>query len=130
MEYRIEEEDTVSVFTSHRIWRDNYGNNFTADLSVREQDFDRLHNHIDTYKPSRGGNFWGKLYDYIDRTDTPSLDLVMEAFEQIHEEKMLNQMEFAEMVVSCIQDIPYSFVFQGECLEAENYEDSIRRILD
>ncbi|NND63885.1 MAG: hypothetical protein HKN48_11915 [Flavobacteriaceae bacterium] len=129
-EYIVENEDTVSVYASHRIWKDNYGNQFEASLPIRERDFNRLRNHIDSYSPSRGGNFWGKLYDYIDRTDTPSLDLVMKTFEEIHEEKLLNQMEFAEMVVSCIQDIPYSFVFQGDCLEPDNYEDSIRRILE
>lgn len=39
-------------------------------------------------------------------------------------------MEFAEMVVSCIQDIPYSFVFQDKCLPANYYEDSIKNILE
>jgi hypothetical protein len=39
-------------------------------------------------------------------------------------------MEFAEMVVTCIQDIPYSFVFQSDCLPAENYEKSIKNILN
>ncbi len=127
----VENEDTVAVYTSHRIWRDNYGNNFKGDLVVRERDYRRLNqNHNNwTYKPS-SGHFWGNLYDYLDRTNTSSLDLVMTTFREIHKEKSLNQMEFAEMVVTCIQDIPYSFIFQEECLSAENYEPSIRDILE
>jgi len=127
----IEKQDTVQVYSSHRIWRDNYGNNYESDLTIREKDFLRLKDHVGTWSFKPGsGHFWGTLYDYIDRTDTPSLDLVMQAFKRIHTEKKLNQMEFAEMVVSCIQDIPYSFVFQQECLPADNYETSIRTILE
>ncbi len=126
----IEDRDTVTVYRSNRVWKDNYGNNYAGDLTVREQDFYNLKGHINSYRPPGGGNFWGNLYDYIDRKDTPSLDLVIKTFESINAEKKLNQMEFAEMVVSCIQDIPYSFVFQEECMPAQHYEESIRQILE
>ncbi len=128
--YVIEETDTIPIYTSKRNWRDNYGNSYAGNLSVRERDYLRLRNHLASYTPPGGPNFWGSLYDYIDRKDTPSLDLVIETFRNINEQKRLNQMEFAEMVVSCIQDIPYSFVFQEECLEPYYYEDSIRDILE
>ncbi|MCB0456564.1 MAG: hypothetical protein R2776_05200 [Flavobacteriaceae bacterium] len=126
----LEGIDSVSVYSSNRVWKDNYGNNYQGKLAVREKDFLRLHKHINSYKVTSSANFWGSLYDYIDRTDTPSLDLVMATFEEIHSRKNLNQMEFAEMVISCIQDIPYAFVFQEACLSAENYEESIRVILE
>ncbi|MEZ4874320.1 MAG: hypothetical protein R2793_02410 [Flavobacteriaceae bacterium] len=126
----VEGIDTVSVYASHRIWRDNFGNNYQGSLTVREKDFLRLRHNIDRYKEPKSYNFWGTLYDYIDRSDAPSLDLVMQTFEQINLEKHLNQMEFAEMVISCVQDIPYSFVFQEACLPASNYEESIRSLLE
>lgn len=126
----IEESDTLKLFTSHRIWRDNYGNNFSGSLSVRERDYLRLKTHINNYRPPSRGYFWANLYDYIERTDTPSLDLVIDAFEEINRQNNLNRMEFAEMVVSCIQDIPYSLVFQGTCEPAEFYEESIKKILE
>ncbi len=126
----IENSDTLALYTTNRIWKDNYGNHYETELSVRERDYLKLKNHINSYNPPTTGHFWGNLYDYIDRTDTPSLDLVLEAFNSINDSKKLNKMEFAEMVVSCIQDIPYSLVFQGECESADNYEESIKRILD
>lgn len=126
----VEGMDTVQIYASDRIWRDNYGNNFTATLAVRDRDYQRLKNHLRTYNPNSSRNFWGNLYDYIDRTDTPSLDLIMDAMRAIQQEKRLNQMEFAEMVVSCIQDIPYSYVFQEACMPAENYEYTIRSLLE
>ncbi len=126
----LEGVDSISVYSSNRVWKDNYGNNYQGKLTVREKDFLRLFRTTDGFRPVSGSNFWGMLYDYIDRTDTPSLDLVMKAFEEIHLNKKLNQMEFAEMVISCIQDIPYSFVFQEACLPADSYEDSIRTVLE
>ncbi|GAB5398762.1 MAG: hypothetical protein Aureis2KO_03470 [Aureisphaera sp.] len=126
----VEESDTISVYSSHRIWRDNYGNDYFGDFMVRERDFIDLREHILQYRPSGKGNFWGGLYEYIEKKDGPYLDLVMNTFQEIHSKKRLNQMEFAEMVVSCIQDIPYSFIFQDECQEAHMYEPSIKRILE
>lgn len=127
----IEDNDTIPVYSSHRVWRDNYGNNFEGKLRVRDKDYLRLKDKLKSW-PARDAtvNFWGSLYDYLEQTDSPSLDLVIDTFQEIHSERKLNQMEFAEMVVTCIQDIPYSFVFQEACLAAENYEPSIRRVLE
>lgn len=127
---RIEGSDTIEVYASDRQWRDNFGNQFNTTLTVRDRDYQRLKNSIRQYEPKSIPNFWGNLYDYIERTDQPSLDLIMTSFKLIQKDKKLNSMEFAEMVVSCIQDIPYSFVFQDKCLPAENYEYSIRAILE
>ena len=38
----IENNDTIPVYSSHRVWRDNYGNNFEGKLSVRDKDYLRL----------------------------------------------------------------------------------------
>lgn len=127
--FRIEDRDTIAVYSSHRIWRDNYGNSYHGDLTVREKDFTELKKLTSTYNATTTKNFWGNLYHYLEKESAPSLDLLVATFRQIEQEHQLTQMEFAEMVVTCIQDIPYSFVFQEECLEADVYEDSIKYIL-
>ncbi|QIE59498.1 hypothetical protein G5B37_07965 [Rasiella rasia] len=126
----VENEDTISVYQSNRIWNDNYGNNYNTTLTIREQDYLQLYKHLESYTTKSTVNFWGNLYDYIDRKDTPKLDLVLAAFSEIQTTNNLNQMQFAEMVVSCIQDIPYSFVFEEDCLPPENYEYNIRKTLE
>jgi len=125
----IEKKDTLVLYTSNRNWIDNYGNRYTGELSVREKDYNRLKGHLNTYKATTNNNFWGHLYNYIDLKDTPSLDLVMDTFTKINQEKKLNQMEFAEMVVSCIQDIPYSFVLPIEC-PIDNFDATTKAILE
>ena len=126
----IENQDTVAVYQSNRVWNDNYGKNYSTTLTIREQDYTDLYNHVAQFKGDKSTNFWGDLYDYIDRTDSPKLDLVLASFAHIQANEQLDQMQFAEMVVSCIQDIPYSFVFEAACLPAENYEYSIQKILE
>ena len=128
--YRMEANDSVEVYAANRVWRDNLGNNFSTTLAVRVKDYLKLRNHIDSYRPASSINFWGDLYDYIERTDRPALDIIMESFRTIQNEKKLNKMEFAEMVVTCIQDIPYSLVFQEECLDPGNYEYDIKELLE
>jgi hypothetical protein len=126
----IKNQDTTFLYTSNRNWIDNYGNRYSGALSVREKDYTELKSKLDSYKSSSSKYFWGRLYDHLEQQDTPSLDLVMETFIQINNEKKLNQMEFAEMVVTCIQDIPYAFVLQNDCPSPEEYDDSNRTILE
>ncbi len=126
----IEGVDTIQVYSTYRVWKDNYGNDYNTTLTVRDSDYQKLKNNISKYGPNSRANFWGNLYDYIERTDRVGLDLILKAFETIQNEKNLNQMEFAEMVVSCIQDIPYSYVFQEACLPADQYEYTIRTLLE
>ncbi len=125
----LEENDSIVLYTSNRNWLDNYGNNYIGDLSVREKDYHILENHINSYKPTSEKYFWRDLYAYLSHTDTPSLDLIMETFIKINQDKKLNQMEFADMVVSCIQDIPYSFVLQKDC-PTENYDSTTKHVLE
>lgn len=123
------ENDSVLVYASNRVWKDNYGTNFNASLAVRVNDFDTLNNYVKDFRYTENSNFWGILYKHIDKKDSPALDLVVAEFARINKEQNLNQMEFAEMVVSCVQDIPYSLVFSEGCLPPENYEDSIKQVL-
>lgn len=125
----LEATDSVVVYQSLRQWTDNFGNDYAGDLTVRERDFLTLASQPLAYRFVADTNYWGGLYDYLEKRDGPSLDLIMSMFQTIHESKQLNQMEFAEMVVSCIQDIPYSFVFSEACKPAEYYEESIARVL-
>lgn len=125
----IENRDTIAIYASNRHWKDNYGNDYSGKLAVRQSDFLDLRDYLNSYKNSSRPNFWGRLYDHIEQKDAPSLDLLMNVFTNIHHQHQLSQMEFAEMVVSCIQDIPYSLVFQEDCLPPENYEESIKSVL-
>lgn len=122
--------DSILVYESQRVWKDYYGDEYMAKVQVRDKDFKRLYNHIKNYTPNSPSNFWGGLYAYLDKKDSPALDLLIQEFTQINTDKGLNQIEFANMVVSFVQDIPYALVFEGDCLPPHRYENTIREILE
>lgn len=122
---------SVPVLSAKRAWRDNSGNSFNGTLSVREEDHIRLENLSAQFTSTRYDQyFWGDLYDFLEQRSNSSLDLLYTTFETIGKERNLNRLQFADMVTSCIQDIPYSLVFENVCLSAHQYEDkTIRDVL-
>ncbi len=124
-------EQKIPLLSSVRNWRDNTGNLYNATLRVRQADRERLKDLAAKYTNySSGSAFWGDLYDYLDTKSVSSLDLLFETFSIIQQEKGLNSMEFAQMVTSCIQDIPYALVFSSACLDVDSYTDEgIKQVL-
>ncbi len=129
-EYIVSNGDSTAVYLSHRNWQDNYGENFETDLAVRKIDYDSLHFGNNQFQPNSNVNFWGQLYDFMYASNSPSLDLILENFQKINASKKLDQMQFAEMVISCIQDIQYSYVFQESCEQAKKDENDVRNLLN
>ncbi len=126
----FEKGDSIQLLSQKRRWNDNYGNSYKGNFSVRETDY--LSSKKEYF--SRAKKYyrlpWGDLYQYLATSDTPRLDLILKKLKEIKTKNALNQYEFADMIVTFIQDIPYSFVFQKDCQSADTYEDSIRIILE
>lgn len=121
--------DSIEVYSHNRKWRDYSGNNYSGDFNVRTKDYlssKSFHNKININKE----HIWKELYSRIVNEDINKLDLILKEFYYIHKFHQLNQREFAEMVVSFVQDIPYALVFQGNCLDPDAYEDTIKEILE
>ncbi|MFC5048054.1 hypothetical protein ACFSTE_01405 [Aquimarina hainanensis] len=128
-EKKVINGDSLFILTHQRKWKDNYGNRFSGDFSIRERDYFASAKAYDNHTSHLQKMHWANLYAYLINTNTPHLDLILQEFEQIQKQKKLTQFEFAEMVVSFVQDIPYSFVFSKQCESPEKYEASIRDIL-
>lgn len=120
----LENDQTVEVLSSYRSWRDNNGKAYSGSLKVKKEDYERLKELSAQFTSRSGGDaFWGNLYDFLERRSESSLELLFETFRIIQAENNLDQMQFAQMITSCIQDIPYSLVFENACLSASSYED-------
>ena len=125
----LEQGDSITLLSHNRNWSDNYGRSYQSTFSIRENDYHQSRKNYNTIKDQGKAITWGQLYQYLSDTDTPSLDLILEKLKNIKETNKLNQFEFAEMVVTFVQDIPYSFVFGEECQNPEDYEEAIRSVL-
>jgi len=113
-----------SIITHHRIWEDYANNIYEADLKIRVSDYKdayQLRNNLliplnSTYQYNR---VVATIYDY----DLNKLDLVYSTLDSLKSEKKLNKIEFAEVIVSLIQDIPYSLILSNAC-DATLYNDN------
>jgi len=64
----------------------------------------------------------GMVYQSFAQNDLDKLTYIYDAFDSIRTQKNLDQRKFAEMIVSCVQSIPYFLVVDGTC-SPEYYAD-------
>ena len=126
----LEKGDSITLLSQDRNWKDNYGNGYSGHFSVREQDYKDSKDLYWRLSNTKGWKSWSELYQYLITQDTPYLDLIIEELTQIQQTKQLDQFEFAEMVVTFIQDIPYALVFEGRCSDSSHHTPETQRVLD
>lgn len=127
--YLVTPNDSIKVLAHNRQWKDYYGESYTSEFMVREADYLELRTQLNQFRQGSYETFWGDLYGYMSTNDDNALDLVYNSFANIKRANNLNAREFADMVVTMVQDMPYALVFEGECLAPENYEESFAQIL-
>jgi hypothetical protein len=111
---------------SHFIgWTDYDANHFETTLSVLVSDVKNStveHNSLDI---SFTSNSLAPAYSSLLQQDGNSMELVYKAFDSIKKANKMDDVEFARVVVSCIQSIPYYLVVDKNCSDA--YEDEFTR---
>lgn len=71
--------------------------------------------NLDSYE-----NLWGTIYAELVRESQTQIDFLTDSLEAISKERGLSRNELAELVVTFVQDIPYSYVRSVDCSEANN----------
>ena len=122
-------QDSILVYRHGRSWQNNFGTPYQAKLTVRYDDVAQAIQSHRLMNPEGLTSFWGELYAQMAQENGPKLDLILDVFYQIYLQQPMSAELFAEMVVSCIQNIPYALVFQEACQEPENYQGWIRELL-
>ena len=65
-------------------------------------------------------NFWGDVYGKLVVQSGSQLDFLVDSLRYISIEEGLNSMEFANLIVSFVQDISYSYVRSKDCADFDN----------
>lgn len=120
-----------SIISHHRIWKDYSNNRHEADLKIRLSDYknaSQLRNNlsIPLNSTSQYNRIVSTIYDY----DINKLDLIYTTLDRLQVEKELNKVEFAEVIVSLIQDIPYSLILSDACSANIYKDDFIKEYLN
>lgn len=105
-----------SIITRFRSWQDYEGNQYEGKYQVRLSDY----KNSSLYKrnlQATGSNLrsYDKIVYNLKQHDKNKINGVYKMFDSIGQSNKLNKINFAEMVVSFVQDIPYALVLEDDC---------------
>lgn len=75
-------------------------------------------------------DYWRQVYVSLIQFDNPKMQAIFQQFEQLRVEKNLDYVEFAEAVVTFIQDIPYVLVLNKSAEDAIKDGDFYRNYIE
>ena len=112
-------------FTHKHEWLDNNQNEYKGVFKVHEEYLEPSSENRDHIRSSAP---WTTVYGRLAAFDDGKLDGLLEMYQEIKDENDLNQKEFADMVVTSIQNISYVLVHdhsheKAEELWGEVYEE-------
>lgn len=102
-----------------RVWNDYEGRRYTGTLRMSAQNHLASQSYLAQLSPPGGSfaQYWAYLYSNISNHDDHTLGPVYSMFDSIQSANSLDRYHFACMVVSCIQDIPYTLITNLSCEE-------------
>lgn len=95
---------------------------YETTLSVTTTDLKESNERRNSFELGGFYNSLSPVYSYLENSDQSGLTRVYEAFDSIRSTNTLNGIAFAEMVVSCIQSVPYYLVVDQYC-DPDYYND-------
>lgn len=105
-----------SIVIHHREWKDYNGREYSGNIMVKVSDFrgaTQFRNQVN-WGVSNDGNYSG-LVNLFYQHDQDKLSGLYSLFDSIKVANNLTETQFAEMIVSCIQDIPYTLILDDIC---------------
>ncbi|MFN8142791.1 MAG: hypothetical protein U0073_00080 [Bacteroidia bacterium] len=116
-----------SIISHHRIWQDYNSNEYIADIEVGYSFLlksNAFRNNLNYSFQSTSD--YNNIVSQIQQYDEAGLPRVYSMFDSIRSAKNLDEIEFAQVITSCIQDIPYTLILDKSC-DARLYDDEFIR---
>jgi hypothetical protein len=117
-EDKTSEERPNDLLRTHlRNWKDYEARNFEGSLEVWAGDAKASNKHRNSMKiyAQATNEYWGQVYTKLVNHDSRHLERVIDMFATVGREKKLNQVQLANAIVACIQQIPYVLIYRGDC---------------
>jgi hypothetical protein len=113
--------DTVIV--QSRRWKDYDGNSYATELKIRTEDLTNAANYRNNMNSVSGFIGFNKVYyDLLEQAPDKSFKYVYSNLDTIRVNRALTRGHFAEVIVSMVQDIPYTLILPQEC-NWQTYQD-------
>ena len=122
----ILEKKTPNIIQRNVYWYDYNDTYFMARLKI---DYDKYLSSVNR-KENNYATTISSLYNVMYNHDKPNLDLIYNELLGFYKKYSLSRKEFANLIVSMVQGMPYSFVMQETCSLMYSTDYSVRRAMD
>ncbi|MBL7778461.1 MAG: hypothetical protein JNK66_09240 [Chitinophagales bacterium] len=113
-----------TVIAHYRSWNDYQGKKYGAWMEILKSDFTKAkYNRLNLPYDLSNSYDYNRVVYSLKNFDQDKLALLYSVFDSIKTKNNLNEMQFAEMIVCCIQDIPYTLILDNDC-NARLYDDA------
>lgn len=112
-----------TIIRHFRAWEDYNGNQYEGMIWTKQSEYSaskNYKNNVSGYGNPRES--YDRLIYLLKENDKFKLNGVLQLFDKIEKEKKLSRVEFAEVIVSFVQDIPYALILPQSC-DPEMYAD-------
>jgi hypothetical protein len=112
-----------SIISHYRVWQDYNSKEYSGNIKVKVSDFRNMANYrnnisVSPQDPNQYNEIVSKIYDF----NKNKLGLLYVMFDSLKIKHNLSKIKFAEVITSCIQDIPYTLILDNDC-NANRYND-------
>ncbi|MGV7106431.1 hypothetical protein [Flavobacterium sp. U410] len=116
------------IIKHYRIWKDYNGNEYEGYYYIKQSDYYKSGQFKNQLRNRRNLSYDQILYN-IQQFDTDNYENLYYMLDSIGTTNKLNKVDFAKMVVSFVQDIPYSLVLQNDCTPSVQTDNFTRNFL-
>ena len=103
------------VYSNYAYWKDNYGHSHAESIKVKETDY---FSSVGSRRSLSIYDTWEYMARKVIRNDRYRLDMVYKTFENIRRNNNFSRYQFADIIVSFVQDIPYSIITNSQDIYA------------
>lgn len=105
-----------------RSWKDYDGNKYEGYIWTKKSDFLKAKNYKNSLRIQNAKSAYDELIYSLKENDKQNLNGVYQLFDSIRNKEQLSNVKFAELIVSFVQDIPYSVIVPEGC-DPNLYDD-------
>lgn len=105
-----------SIISHHRIWTDYNNKVYSANLEVRMSDFRNSNSYRNNLSNTiQNSSQYNSLVSLIYNFDKTKMQRIYSMFDSLRMQNNLNEIQFAEVITTCVQDIPYTLILENAC---------------
>ncbi|WP_138658258.1 hypothetical protein [Maribacter algarum] len=105
-------------YLSQQTWKDFNRKKHSLPFKVNYMDVLKAHKNRNSFAITSEFS-WGIFYKHLVDHDTPLIEALSLSFYNYQKESNMSRRDFAELIISSIQDIPYNLILSDECKETD-----------